>query len=76
VSTRTKLRSESSQARHFAPDTDFYVKLIDVYPDSEDYPNDSEWRPARNTIHHDAERASAIVLPIWPMSNARHDSAD
>ncbi|HUT92757.1 MAG TPA: CocE/NonD family hydrolase [Thermoguttaceae bacterium] len=122
-----------------APDTDFYVKLIDVYPSSDDYPNGyafpvSEgilraryrgsweeprpmrpgevyriefplepsanlfkaghriridvtsssfpnfdvnrntgdpngrtWRVARNTIHHDAEHPSAIVLPIWPL---------
>jgi putative CocE/NonD family hydrolase len=120
-----------------APDTDFYVKLIDVYPPGKDYPNgyafpvsegilraryrdswqdprplrpgtvyrleiplepsanlfkaghriridicssnfpnfdinrntgdpnDSNWRLARNTIHHDAKHPSAIVLPIW-----------
>ena len=121
-----------------APDTDFFVKLIDVYPSSPDYPtgyafpvsegilraryrdswefptlmesgklyqieiqvepaanlfkanhrirldiyssnfpnldinrntgdsNSSEWRIAENTVYHEAEHASYIVLPIYP----------
>jgi len=131
-----------------APDTDFYVKLIDVYPSSDDYPNgyafpvsegilraryrdsweaprpmqpgevyriefplepsanlfkaghrvridvtsssfpnfdinrntgdpnDRTWRVARNTVHHDAEHPSAVVLPIWPTDEAPQDSVE
>lgn len=124
-----------------SPDTDFFVKLIDVYPPSSDYPigyafpvsegilraryregweipqlmeagkiyqieillepsanlfaenhriridicssnfpnfdinrntgdpNDRRWRIAENTVYHGKDRASYIVLPIYPLSS-------
>jgi uncharacterized protein len=131
-----------------APDTDFYVKLVDVHPPSKDYPpgygfpvsegilraryrqgfdkpalmkpgekyclefplepaanrflaghriqiyvagsnfpnfdinrntgdpNSHESRPARNTIHHDAEYPSQIELPIWPVASGAGESGE
>jgi len=29
-------------------------------------PNDGKWRMANNTVHHDAEHPSSIVLPVVP----------
>jgi putative CocE/NonD family hydrolase len=29
--------------------------------------DETQWVPARNTVHHDANRASHIVLPIIPV---------
>ena len=131
-----------------APDTDFYVKLVDVHPSSKDYPtgygfpvsegilraryregfdkpalmkpgekyclefplepaanrflaghriqvyvagsnfpnfdvnrntgdpNSHEWRAAGNTVHHDAEHASHIELPIWPAASGADKSQE
>jgi putative CocE/NonD family hydrolase len=53
---------------------------IQVYICSSNFPNfdinrntgdlhDHSGRPARNTIHHDREHPSAIVLPLWPTPN-------
>ena len=39
-------------------------------------PDDRNGRLAENTIHHDRQYATAIVLPVWPIFSSREHPAN